>query len=66
MLRVPDPFDPRGNVSGGVRHLRHLLDAAYNAGAGAVDAHRGVPPYPETEHYVRRVLRLRDVASRGR
>ena len=76
MLRVLDPFDPRGNVSGGVRHLRHLLDryhgdvalalAAYNAGAAAVDAHRGVPPYPETEHYVRRVLQLRGVPPRGR
>ena len=65
-LRVPDRFDPRSNVSGGVRHLRHLLDryrgdvalalAAYNAGEGAVDAHGGIPPYPETARYVRRVL----------
>jgi soluble lytic murein transglycosylase len=75
MLRVPDPFDPRGNVSGGVRHLRRLLDryrgdvalalAAYNAGEGAVDAHRGVPPYPETVRYVRRVLQHRDLPPRA-
>ena len=66
-LGVPDRFDPRENISGGVRHLRYLLDryqgsvplalAAYNAGEAAVDAHRGVPPYPETQQYVRRVLR---------
>jgi hypothetical protein len=51
-----------------VRHLRYLLDryqgnvvmalAAYNAGEAAVDAHRGVPPFPETQQYVQRVLRL--------
>lgn len=65
-LGVPDRFDPRANISGGVRHLRYLLDrfggdvvmalAAYNAGEGAVDTHRGVPPYPETTRYVTRVL----------
>src|SRR5882724_451275 len=66
-LGVLDPFDPRENIRGGVRHLRYLLDryrgnvamavAAYNAGEGAVDFHRGIPPYPETEQYVQRVLR---------
>jgi len=66
-LGVLDRFDPRENIRGGVRHLRYLLDryqgsvalavAAYNAGEGAVDAHRGIPPYPETEQYVQRVLR---------
>lgn len=65
-LGVVDRFDPHESIRGGVRHLRYLLDryhgsvvlalAAYNAGEGAVDAHRGVPPYPETERYVQRVL----------
>ena len=65
-LGVRDSFNPRENIEGGVRHLRYLLDrypgnvpfavAAYNAGEGAVDAHRGIPPYAETQQYVQRVL----------
>lgn len=67
-LGVTDRFDPRENIRGGVRHLRYLLDryqgdvpmalAAYNAGEAAVDAHRGIPPFPETRAYVERVLQL--------
>ena len=66
MLGVRDSFNPRENIDGGVRHLRYLLDrypgnvplavAAYNAGEGAVDTHRGIPPYAETQQYVQRVL----------
>ena len=65
-LGVRDRFDPRESIRGGVRHLRYLLEryqgsvpnavAAYNAGEKAVDAHGGIPPYPETQLYVRRVL----------
>jgi soluble lytic murein transglycosylase-like protein len=65
-LGVGDPFDPRQNIDGGVRHLRNLLwrfggdvrlaVAAYNAGAAAVNQHRGVPPIAETTAYVERVL----------
>ena len=65
-LGVRDSFNPRENIEGGVRHLRYLLDrypgnvalavAAYNAGEGAVDSHRGIPPYAETQQYVQRVL----------
>ncbi len=65
-LGVADRFDPRENITGGVRHLRYLLEryqgrvvlavAAYNAGEGAVDTYRGIPPYPETLRYVQRVL----------
>lgn len=65
-LGVRDSFNPRQNIDGGVRHLRYLLDrypgnvalavAAYNAGEGAVDAYRGIPPYAETQQYVQRVL----------
>jgi soluble lytic murein transglycosylase-like protein len=63
---VRNAFDPRQNVEGGVRHLRYLMErypdnlpvvlAAYNAGEGAVSQHKGIPPYPETQQYVRKVL----------
>ena len=64
-----DLDEPRSNIHAGVRHLRSLLEAfegnvrlavaAYNAGAGAVRRHAGLPPFPETRDYVRKVLRLR-------
>ncbi len=67
---VGSVFEPRQNIEGGVRHLRYLLDrysgnlrlalAAYNAGEGAVDKNGGIPPYPETQNYVVRVMRFRD------
>ena len=62
---ISDPHDPRANIEAGCRHLRALLDrfgsvdlalAAYNAGAGAVEANGGIPPYRETRGFVRRVL----------
>ncbi|HEX2713746.1 MAG TPA: lytic transglycosylase domain-containing protein [Candidatus Acidoferrales bacterium] len=62
---VVNVFDPKENLEGGVRYLRALLEryngdldkalAAYNAGEGAVDRARGVPNYPETLHYVRKI-----------
>lgn len=64
-LGVDDPFHERQNVNGGSRYLRAMLDrygdlkralAAYNAGPSAVDRYRGIPPYPETKAYVKRVL----------
>ena len=65
---VSDPFDAEQNVNGGTAYLRELLDrynndttkalAAYNAGPGAVDRYGSIPPYPETEEYVRRVISL--------
>src|SRR5262249_42806105 len=65
-LGVRDAFNPRDNIEGGVRHLRYLLDrypgnvslalAAYNAGEGAVDYYGGVPPFPETQQYVQKIL----------
>jgi hypothetical protein len=68
MLGVRNSFDPLENIDGGVRHLRGLIDrfgnnlplalAAYNAGEQAVANHRGIPPYPETQDYVARILRL--------
>jgi soluble lytic murein transglycosylase-like protein len=65
---VVDAYDPVENVEAGVRHLRMLLDrhqgnlelslAAYNAGSGAVEKYRGIPPFAETKEYVHRVLRF--------
>jgi soluble lytic murein transglycosylase-like protein len=63
-LSVTDSFDPAQNIDGGVRYLKYLLSlfgdekhaiAAYNAGEGAVLKYGGVPPYPETTEYVKRV-----------
>jgi hypothetical protein len=63
---LADPFDARGNIEAGIRHLKSLLDrfpvklalAAYNAGESAVQRFRGVPPYAETRAYVTRILSL--------
>jgi len=61
---VGNSFNSRENVSGGVRYLRYLLDlfkdqklavAAYNAGEKAVLRHGGIPPFRETQNYVRLV-----------
>lgn len=67
---VSDAYNPGENVEGGARHLRMLLDryqgdlelslAAYNAGSAAVEKHGGIPPFPETREYIRRVLRFYD------
>jgi soluble lytic murein transglycosylase-like protein len=65
-LGVSDPFDPAQALEGGAKYLRQQLDtfggdytkalAAYNAGPGAVQRHGGVPPYAETQHYVKTIL----------
>jgi len=63
---VVDPYEPAANIEAGVKHLRSLLAryavplalAAYNAGEAAVERFGGIPPYRETEDYVRRVLAL--------
>jgi soluble lytic murein transglycosylase-like protein len=65
-MLVTDVFDPRQNIFGGARYLRVLANlfngdlaltiAAYNAGENAVIRHGGIPPYPETQDYVVRVI----------
>ena len=62
---VSDPFDPEQNVRAGVAHLREHLDrydgdvrlalAAYNAGPGNVAKYGGIPPFRETQNYVRKI-----------
>ncbi len=67
MYRVDNSFDPWSNIEGGVRYLRYLLDqfkgdlplalAAYNAGEASVQKYNNqIPPYEETQSYVKRVL----------
>ena len=68
-----DPHDPVQNVDAGARYLRSLLEkyhgglwhalAAYNAGPGAVDKYRGVPPYRETIQYIKRVQSKMEMAG---
>ena len=65
-LGVSNPFSAEQNIEGGVKHLKNMLAkyngnlilalAAYNAGAGSVDKYGGVPPYKETQNYVRKIL----------
>jgi Transglycosylase SLT domain len=65
-LGLKDSFDPEANVDAGTRYLKTLMQrfggdlekalAGYNAGPGAVEKHGGIPPYPETQKYVKQVL----------
>lgn len=66
--KVLDPLDPVANIRGGVQYLRNLLEefsgdlylalAAYNAGPGSVRKYRGIPPFPETQEFVRKVSEI--------
>jgi soluble lytic murein transglycosylase-like protein len=63
---VKNPYDPKANITAGIKHLKSLLSrfevslalAAYNAGETAVQKFGGIPPYRETRNYVQRILRL--------
>jgi soluble lytic murein transglycosylase-like protein len=70
---VRDSYDPKSNLEAGVRHLKDLLSrldlpialAAYNAGEGTIQRYGGLPPYPETQTYVRNILRRLGRATAG-
>ena len=63
---LKDPFDPKANVEAGTKYLKWLLKrfggdvslalAGYNAGEGAVDKYKGVPPFNETQNYVKKIV----------
>ena len=64
-LGVDNPYDPAQNINGGAKYLRQQLDrfgdvskalAAYNAGPGAVEKYGGIPPYEETQNYVKNIM----------
>ncbi len=75
-MGVYRPYDIDQNIQGGVRYLDHLLSrftslelvlAAYNAGPAQVQAYGGIPPFPETQRYVQKVLSLyRDISAKTR
>jgi soluble lytic murein transglycosylase-like protein len=66
-LGVSAPFNSKQNMRGGISYLRQMLNrydenielalAAYNAGPKAVDKYKGIPPYRETQGYVKRILK---------
>ncbi len=67
-MNVSNIFDPKENIEGGIRHLKYLASlfnndlalslAAYNAGEKTVAQFKGIPPYPETVDYVKKVMAL--------
>jgi soluble lytic murein transglycosylase len=66
ILKLKDPFDPLENIMAGARYFKSLLDrfngkvqltlAAYNAGPNLVERYQRIPPYRETEDYIRKVM----------
>lgn len=74
-MRVTDVYDPAQNIAGGTQYLSRLLDAfgdmdlalaAYNAGPGTVKKYGGVPPFKETQRYIRNVRAYREQFARNR
>lgn len=74
-FNVSDPFDPRENIMGGTRYIKRMISrfggqlplaiAAYNAGPEKVDQYQQIPPYKETQDFVKRVLKYYRVYQKG-
>ena len=74
-LGVKNAFDPEQNIEGGVKYLKSMMTrfnndpklalAAYNAGPGAVQRYGDVPPYKETQNYVKNILASYDKLKGG-
>ena len=74
-LGVKDAYDPEQNIAGGTKYLKGLLDrfggdkslalAAYNAGPNAVAKYNGIPPYKETQNYVKNIMSMYQKFSGG-
>lgn len=74
-LKIKNPFDPKENIMGGARYFKRMLDrfngklslalAAYNAGPEAVKQYQDIPPYAETENYVKKVLKYYYLYKKG-
>lgn len=75
-LGVVDAFDPEQNIEGGVKYLKSMLNrfnndpklalAAYNAGPGAVQKYGDIPPYKETQNYVKNILASYEAIKGGK
>ena len=74
-MGVKDAYDPEQNIAGGTKYLKGLLDrfggdkslalAAYNAGPNAVAKYNGIPPYKETQNYVKNIMSMYQKYSGG-
>ena len=75
-LGVVDAYDPEQNIEGGVKYLKSMLNrfnndpklalAAYNAGPGAVQKYGDIPPYKETQNYVKNILASYEAIKGGK
>lgn len=74
-LKIKNPFDPRENVMGGTWYLKQLINrfngklplalAAYNAGPGVVEKYQRIPPFQETENFVKQVMEYYSIFNKS-